>query len=89
LRPFTVLEVNYVGNIGRSLDGVTNINIPEPAAGGIQARRPYPQFGGINFFDDTQETTYNSLQTSVEQRTHAGCSIWRPTRGRRASRRRT
>ena len=32
-RPFTVLEVNYVGNIGRFLNGTTNINIPEPGAG--------------------------------------------------------
>jgi hypothetical protein len=72
IAPFTVLEVNYVGNIGRFLDGTTNINIPEPGSGGIQARRPYPQFGGISYFDDTQETTYHSLQSSVEQRTHAG-----------------
>ena len=28
-----MLEVNYVGNIGRFLNGTTNINIPEPAAG--------------------------------------------------------
>jgi hypothetical protein len=72
IAPFTVLEVNYVGNIGRFLNGVTNINIPEPAAGGIQARRPYPQYGGVSYFDDTQENTYHSLQTSVEQRTHGG-----------------
>jgi hypothetical protein len=72
IAPFTVLEVNYVGNVGRFLNGVTNINIPEPAAGGIQARRPYPQYGGISYFDDTQENNYHSLQTSVEQRTHAG-----------------
>ena len=70
--PFTVVEVNYVGNIGRFLNGTTNINIPEPGSGGIQARRPYPQFGGINYFDDTQETTYHAMQSSIEQRTHGG-----------------
>jgi hypothetical protein len=72
IAPFTVVEVNYVGNIGRFLNGTTNINIPEPGPGGIQARRPYPQFGGINYFDDTQQTTYHAMQTSIEQRTHAG-----------------
>jgi hypothetical protein len=72
IAPFTVLEVNYVGNIGRFLNGTTNINIPAPGPGGIQARRPYPQFGNINDFDDSMETTYHSLQTSVEQRTHGG-----------------
>ena len=74
IAPFTVLELNYVGNIGRFLNGTTNINIPEPGAGGVQARRPYPLFGGINYFDDSQENTYHSLQTSVEQRSHAG--LW-------------
>ena len=72
IAPFTVVELNYVGNIGRFLNGTTNINIPEPAAGGIQARRPYPQFGNINYFDDTLETTYHSIQSSIEQRTHGG-----------------
>ncbi len=70
--PFTVLEVNYVGNIGRFLNGTRNINIPEPAAGGIQARRPFPTFGNISYFDDSLETTYHSLQASIEQRTHSG-----------------
>src|SRR4029453_3725570 len=70
--PFTVVELNYVGNIGRFLNGTTNINIPEPGSGGIQARRPYPQFGGINYFDDSLAAPYHSLQTSIEQRSHAG-----------------
>jgi hypothetical protein len=70
--PFTVVEVNYVGNIGRFLNGTHNINIPEPAAGGIQGRRPFPTYGNILYFDDSLETTYHSLQASVEQRTHNG-----------------
>jgi hypothetical protein len=70
--PFTVLEMNYVGNIGRFLNGTRNINIPEPAAGGIQARRPFPTFGNISYFNDSLSTTYHSLQTSLEQRTHHG-----------------
>ena len=72
--PFTVLEMNYVGNIGRFLDGTTQINIPEPGPGGIQARRPFPVFGGIGYFDDNMNNTYHSLQTSVEQRMHHG--LW-------------
>lgn len=72
--PFTVLEVNYVGNIGRYLNGATNINIPEPGAGGIQARRPFPVFGGISYFDDNVENEYHALQSSLEQRSHNG--LW-------------
>jgi hypothetical protein len=74
IAPFTVLEVNYVGNLGRHLDGTRNINIPEPGSGGIQARRPYPQFGSISYFDDNMSTDYHSLQTSVEQRSRSG--LW-------------
>jgi hypothetical protein len=70
--PFTVVELNYVGNIGRFLNGTRNINIPEPAAGGIQARRPFNTYGNISYFDDSLETTYHSLQASVEQRSHNG-----------------
>jgi hypothetical protein len=70
--PFTVLEVNYVGNIGRFLNGTRNINIPEPSTGGIQARRPFPTYGNISYFDDSLSTTYHSLQASIEQRTHRG-----------------
>ena len=70
--PFTVVELNYVGNIGRFLNGTRNINIPEPATGGIQARRPFPTYGNISYFDDSLETTYHSLQASLEQRMHNG-----------------
>jgi hypothetical protein len=72
--PFTVLEMNYVGNIGRNLNGVTNLNFPDPATGAVQARRPYPQFGNISYFDDNMETTYHSLQSTLEQRSHNG--LW-------------
>jgi len=70
----TVLEVNYVGNIGQHLNGTTNINIPEPRAGGVQARRPYPLFGNILYFDTNMSNTYHSLQTTLVRRTAKG--LW-------------
>ena len=70
----TVLEVNYVGNIGQHLNGVSNINIPAPAAGGVQARRPYPQFGNIMYFDTNMSNTYHSLQASLMRRASKG--LW-------------
>jgi hypothetical protein len=72
--PSTVLEVNYVGNIGRYLNGTTNINIPAPGAGGVQARRPYPVFGGIAYFDTNMSNTYHSLQTTLLKRASRG--LW-------------
>jgi hypothetical protein len=74
ISPSTVLEVNYVGNIGQHLNGTTNINIPEPRAGGVQARRPYPVFGGIAYFDTNMSNTYHSLQTTVVRRASKG--LW-------------
>ena len=72
--PSTVLEVNYVGNIGQHLNGTTNINIPPPGAGGVQARRPYPQFGNILYFDTNMSNTYHSLQTTLVRRASRG--LW-------------
>ena len=74
INPSTVLEVNYVGNIGQHLNGTTNINIPSPAAGGVQARRPYPQYGGIAYFDTNMSNTYHSLQTTLVRRASRG--LW-------------
>jgi hypothetical protein len=70
----TVLEVNYVGNIGQHLNGTSNINIPAPAAGGVQARRPFPQFGNIMYFDTNMSNTYHSLQASFARRASRG--LW-------------
>ncbi len=70
----TVLEVNYVGNVGQHLNGTTNINIPAPAAGGVQARRPYPQFGNIFYFDTNMSNTYHSLQSTLVRRESSG--LW-------------
>ena len=70
----TVLEVNYVGNIGSHLNGTTNINIPSPAAGGVQARRPYPAFGNIAYFDTNMSNTYHSLQATMVRRASRG--LW-------------
>jgi hypothetical protein len=70
----TVLEVNYVGNIGSHLNGTTNINIPPPGPGGVQARRPYPLFGGIAYFDTNMSNTYHSLQSTLVRRASRG--LW-------------
>ena len=70
----TVLEVNYVGNIGRHLNGTTNINIPSPGPGGVQARRPYPLFGNIFYFDTNMSNTYHSLQSTLVRRAARG--LW-------------
>ena len=74
--PFTVVELNYVGNIGRFLNGTTNINIPEPAAGGIQARRPFPTSAtSTTSTIRWRRPTTRCRPRSSSARTPA-CSIW-------------
>jgi hypothetical protein len=88
ISPSTVLEVNYVGNVGRYLNGTSNINIPQPGPGGVQARRPFPQYGNILYFDTNVQNTYHSLQTTLTRRASRGSGTCCPPRGRRASPRR-
>jgi len=69
-----VLETDYVGNRGCFLNSTNAINNPRPGSGGIQTRRPYPRFGGINMFAQDVSTTYHSLQAKLEKRLSAG--LW-------------
>ena len=64
----TVIEVDYVGNKGSFLAATNAVNIPPAGPGGIQVRRPYPRFGGINYFTQDASSTYHSLQSKLEQR---------------------
>jgi Carboxypeptidase regulatory-like domain len=68
----TVVEVDYVGNKGSFLNGTNAANNPPAGAGAIQARRPYPRFGAINYFSQDVSTIYHSLQTKLEKRLSAG-----------------
>jgi hypothetical protein len=73
--PFnSVLEVNYVGNRGVNLYVGDPINDPPAGAGAIQARRPYPIFGGITYNAQDDSTIYHALQAKFEKRVSAG--LW-------------
>ncbi len=68
----TVVEVDYVGNKGSFLAATNAVNIPPAGAGAIQVRRPYPRYGGINYFTQDASSTYHALQTKLEQRHSKG-----------------
>jgi carboxypeptidase family protein len=70
----TVVEVDYVGNKGAFLNGTNAANNPPAGAGAIQARRPHPRFGAINYFSQDVSTIYHSLQAKMEKRLSAG--VW-------------
>lgn len=67
-----VFDVEYVGNRGVHLAGNDAFNIPDPAAGAVQARRPYPRFGSFGYISDSTSSTYHALQGKFEKRLSHG-----------------
>ena len=68
------LDLEYVGNKGSRLAATDAFNIPEPGAGGVQARRPYPRFSGFSYFSNDVSSTYHALQAKFEKRMSGG--LW-------------
>lgn len=69
----TVLELGYVANKGTKLDNQYQANQPRiPAAGAIQARRPFPRFSTIQFNTTEGASTYHSFQLKAERRLRSG-----------------
>jgi hypothetical protein len=52
-----------------------DLNQPPPAAGPLQARRPYPQFGNIFYVQSSGTSSYHALQVSVDRPLQSGWSL--------------
>ena len=63
-----LLDVSYLGSNGEHLPLRYNINQPTPAAGAIQARRPYPAWSTVTWLDDVGTSSYNALTVRLERR---------------------
>ena len=78
-----ILEVNYVGNLGRHIMYTPNLNqlpvgsrLNPPNSGiNVNALRPYLGYGNILLRDDSDNSNYNSLQTSISRRLTSGLSL--------------
>ena len=70
-----VADVGYVGTRGDRLFRTVNYNQPAPAAGAVQARRPYPQYGNMNTVASLASSEYNSLEARLEKRFARGYSF--------------
>jgi len=68
----TVFEIYYVGNHGVHLQSTDDFNDPTPAAGAVQARRPYQPWGTITMQSQDLGDTYQSLQSKLEHRAGHG-----------------
>jgi Carboxypeptidase regulatory-like domain len=69
-----VVVADYVGTAGRHLPGTLNVNDPTPGPGSVQARRPYNDFGTIDYNNQDASAIYHSFQASAHKRTSAG--LW-------------
>lgn len=76
----TVIQVSYVGSMGRKLYRVRDINQAAPGAGTAQSRRPYnarfPQYSFINYFETSANSNYNALQTYLRRRLSSGLTAF-------------
>src|SRR5687767_461512 len=72
LMPDVVLDVAYVGNKGRKLNGFRNLNqravITNPDGSQSAGARPYPAFGDIQWMENRVSSSYDSLQLRLEKR---------------------
>ena len=69
------LEVGYVANKGTRTQHSSQYNIPFPGAGNVQARRPYPQWGVLDYKIWGGSSSYQSLQAKLEKRFANGFSF--------------
>lgn len=69
------LEVGYVANKGTRTQHSSQYNIPLPGAGNLQARRPYPQWGVLDYKIWGGSSSYQSLQAKLEKRFANGFSF--------------
>ncbi len=79
----TVLDVAYVGTVGRHLFRTIDINqlpvgtLLQPGNSGVNvnALRPYLGYAEIDGRDDGDNSNYNSLQVKLSKRTRSGLSF--------------
>ena len=78
IRSDMVFELDYFGSAGNHLQVTQNINQPLPGPGTaqqVQASRPYPQWGTINYYQFDGNSHYESLQAKFEKRYAYGLSF--------------
>jgi hypothetical protein len=70
-----VLDVNYVGAVGRHLDWGPILNTPSPGSGDVQSRRPYPYMLQEWFDQSVGNSRYDALQVTLNKRTSHGVTF--------------
>ncbi len=71
-----LLEMNYLGSVGRKLESLRAFNESIPGAtGSVLSRAPYPEFGRIQMVDGSGKSNYNGASIKLEKRLSNGLSF--------------
>jgi hypothetical protein len=77
--PSTLLEVAYVGSVGKHLNGRYNLNqaltLPGPTNIPLDQRRPFPAWSDMFDFAFREHSSYNALQAKLEKHMSHGLSL--------------
>ena len=76
LRNNLLLEVNFLGSVGRKLESLRAFNESIPGTvGSVLSRAPYPEFGRIQMVDGSGKSGYNGVSAKLEKRLSNGLSF--------------
>ncbi len=71
-----LLEIGYLGSVGRKLESLRAFNESIPGTvGTVLSRAPYPEFGRIQEVDGSGKSHYNGLSFKLEKRLSSGLSF--------------
>ncbi|HEV2523159.1 MAG TPA: carboxypeptidase regulatory-like domain-containing protein [Candidatus Acidoferrales bacterium] len=71
----TSVELEYVGSRTVHADSSTAVNLPQPGAGGVQSRRPYPNLNAFTTIRWDGWAFFNSLTIKATRRFTKGLSF--------------
>lgn len=70
-----LLELGYLGSVGRKLESLRAFNEAIPGTGPVAARTPYPEFSRIQQVDGSGRSNYNGFSVKLEKRFSRGLSF--------------
>ena len=71
-----LLEMNYLGSVGRKLESLRAFNESIPGTvGSVLSRAPYPEFGRIQMVDGSGKSNYSGASIKLEKRLSNGLSF--------------
>jgi len=71
----TMLDIGYVGSQGHRLKKMTSLNMPTPGPGSVAPRRPWQQFGYVQYANSIGNSNYNGLQIKLERHFSHGLTL--------------